>query len=396
MIYLRNTHRQLNRGLYAHWLASPDRFKDVGPYKRHITSLAGTIDKWSGPNKSNIALKCDGTTIGTITFPALGSPFSITGWINPQNVDTFAGLLVNNTGSAGLFHKGDTGKLSFYSTGDHLTTATIPERFWTPFGMRYDGADVFDFFLNGLFDSTHSFLYLAFEINRIFSDEAGENFTGGLADIRVYNRILSSGEFKELAKPLIIPSVYYPPIGIKAAEGGGGDTEEIDVTDNLTVAITDASTNLLNSAVEDDLEISITDEIASLLVALAVSDSISLSLTEAIALLGIANVSDSVGLSLTEALEILSRSDISDNISLTISDSSGISVNLSVSDSITLSVEEATALEMIANTMETYLRRYLGDVETVGTPGEAVSEPTTLDRGDEDYMRRYLNDKRNN
>lgn len=163
-------------------------------------------------------------------------------------------------------------------------------------------------------------------------------------------------------------------------------------SDNLSLNITESALVAVILEALDDLSLNITDALDNIVTALIANDSLSLIITEAQQSLSNLSSTENLILLLTEVASGFGTFSSSDSLSLNITESTTLSLLLSALDNLSINITETSSAET-ADTLESYLRRYLNDLETVKSVGTPVTVPTGQETEFISYLRRHLNDK---
>ena len=154
---------------------------------------------WSS-GKFGKALNFDGTD-DNVLFSGLtiGTTHTISMWIKPNGGIDYQGLITDSNGFNGLFYMGTTRKISyFYPSVDNLNTTALQSGVWNHV-VAVVSAGTVTFYINGVSDGTAGSIPGFTPIN-IGSAQPfdTEDFTGGIDEVRVYNRALTVAEVRNL------------------------------------------------------------------------------------------------------------------------------------------------------------------------------------------------------
>ncbi|GEM_PF-1944992 len=177
-----------------------------------VTNMGTTTSPVAG--KVGQALTFNGTNqyVNASGIPSVSNPLTVAVWINPSALSQSSfsagsgGTIIDENEGGGtsgwvLGVKNNNTVWFWPSSGnDKYSTATIPLNTWTHVVITYDGTNI-RFYINGGLDSTQ--VMSAPQGSATFFRVGGKSWItgywkGGLDDVRIYNRALSTAEAKQL------------------------------------------------------------------------------------------------------------------------------------------------------------------------------------------------------
>lgn len=165
------------------------------------TTLSGSGYTWTTSNGSHGALNFDATD-GKSSFSVdTGSDnYSFSFWIFPvPSSDDYGCLCTDSGGNYGVFYRGSTRKISFYTAGDDLFSTALTENAWHHITIvTRDSGTSSSFYVDGVLDSVsvRSAAQKTYQV--MGNDASAESFKGKVSNFRIYNRKLTSGEVSTL------------------------------------------------------------------------------------------------------------------------------------------------------------------------------------------------------
>lgn len=152
------------------------------------------------------------------------------------------------------------------------------------------------------------------------------------------------------------------------------------VSDTLTVSITEASTNALSTSVTDTLTVSLSESVSVDMgeaVPVEVEDSLSVSLSEAASLVYDVPVTDSLSISITEATTSALTTTVTDTLSVSVADTSTNALSTSVADALSVSITDASS-NLVSSSVADTLSVSIADVSTVDMFGVTAIDVTDI------------------
>lgn len=151
-----------------------------------------------GAGQVNGALVLDGTDDSIQFTPALTTTttFSLCLWFKPNaQVESYGTVFGKSDGSIGVYYLGsgvgaNAGKLDFYYSGSHMSTAALTDAAWNHIMIIVDAGSVTQY-LNNAPNGTSSSAP-SFAADYIGNDAASETLKGTVDDVRLYSIALSS------------------------------------------------------------------------------------------------------------------------------------------------------------------------------------------------------------
>ncbi|HEX3147015.1 MAG TPA: YDG domain-containing protein [Gemmataceae bacterium] len=162
---------------------------------------AWSTDTAPTPQQNSYSLSFDGNDDKiNLAGTATGSTFTYSTWFKPTAQSDSYGTLLGS-GSAGFWYRGtaagaNAGKVTYYYSGDHHTTATAVDGQWNLFVASVNSGSV-TFYLNGVAAGT-SASGAAFTGIAIGDDSGSETFKGKLDDMRLFSVALTANDVAEL------------------------------------------------------------------------------------------------------------------------------------------------------------------------------------------------------
>lgn len=149
------------------------------------------------PGRFGQALNFDGVDDRMTTSKAPGTTFTISAWVKPlAHPSAYGEVLTQNT-TRGLYIKSDQ-RLTYFEGGDKQCTTLVKDNVWTHI-LVVANATYMTFWLNGVFCSALTFTVTAPTFtNTGSSNSSGEQFKGGIDDLRVYSTALSTTSIQQL------------------------------------------------------------------------------------------------------------------------------------------------------------------------------------------------------
>jgi hypothetical protein len=179
---------------------------DSTEYARNGTVVSG--DGWIG-GKINNALDFNGSSTYVTTLHILNpsSPsnygaFSASGWVRPDTDTGVSQYILQQDGTNGkvwLLRYQDGRLETFLGGTGTFSTGTIPLNTWTHIAVTYDGTTV-RLFLNGVQDGSRTIAMNSEPTGGMIigaSKTLGNFFNGGIDEVSIYNRQLTSNEIKD-------------------------------------------------------------------------------------------------------------------------------------------------------------------------------------------------------
>lgn len=216
----------LQKGLVGYWKLDGNA-KDSSPYGNNGTLVNSPTPTADREGKASSAMSFSSTTADNVTIPynpvfAPTSAATISLWFKPTNVaSTSAQKIISNT-EAGGYALAFTGNntvgpcspnmfcffidLSGYR-GVQVPASTFSNNLWYHVTGLYDGTNL-SLYINGKlavtttaqkgYTITESSTRLCFAAESQPSSCSGDNYSGSINDVRIYNRGLSAGEISQL------------------------------------------------------------------------------------------------------------------------------------------------------------------------------------------------------
>lgn len=206
----------ITKGLVSYWLfnegAGNKVYDIVNKANGTLTSMAfppTATSGWVPTGKFGKAIAFDGTNDYVLVpdTPRLRitNTITINMWIKPTAVNAFYTAINKYSGAAGyyLYAPSDVGGMRFYTNGVFVASnaSIITANVWQMVTVTYDLANV-KFYVNavGQGSAAKTDSMAADTTNLLIGTNDGtvQNFSGGLDNIRIYNRILSQAEILRL------------------------------------------------------------------------------------------------------------------------------------------------------------------------------------------------------
>jgi len=205
----------LNNGLVGLWTFDGPDMAGVAAYDRSGNNNTGTLT--NGPTRAigriGQALNFDGAddnvSMGDV-LDLIGSPLSISVWVNPRSTPNAAGIVDKlGTGGNNRLIMGGSGTIAFgIRNADSVyesvtTTVPVPLNSWTHLVATYDNVNTGKIYFNGSLDITKSNFTVSrgnvgYSLRFGYSNNNAVYFPGLIDDVRIYNRALSPDEIKRL------------------------------------------------------------------------------------------------------------------------------------------------------------------------------------------------------
>lgn len=204
---------EITNGLISWWKLNGNGSTDVGDAHMTNNNAASATVGSNGQANGGMAFNrsfSQSLTVDNYTSRLVGlSAFSMTGWVYPQNTSAthqgFFGFRHNNVNSAYLLQlSGSTAlecRISLNSTTYQQTSLTLTYNTWQLVALVYDGSSL-RCYVNNTSNTIAAANWSTFNAGNlpmeIGSNALGNNLSGSVDDVRVYNRALSASEITQL------------------------------------------------------------------------------------------------------------------------------------------------------------------------------------------------------
>jgi len=216
----------LDNGLIGHWTLNGADISGTTATDKSGQGNSATIVNGSTKIIGLIgqALQLNGASSQYLDTPlSLSSPLTISMWAKPSTSQP------NSSGFPTLAGGANTGQLEFgfrsaggtmfYKASSFFSTSYTPDNQWHLFTITVDGSSRLSLYIDGVFKETVSASITTADL--LFGRVTGETlaYTGGLDDIRVYNRALTKEEVRRLYDMGATTHINSAPAGGSLTEG---------------------------------------------------------------------------------------------------------------------------------------------------------------------------------